>query len=70
MNSLKHLNKYFFSHKKKLILGFIFILCSNLFQVMIPLQLRKGIDGIIADQDISQIINYSFYIVGAALLSG
>ncbi len=70
MNSLKHLNKYFFRHKKKLLFGILFILLSNIFQVFIPLQLRKGIDGVINNADISELINYSLLIVTAALLSG
>jgi len=70
LNSLKKLNKYFLNYKKKLLFGIVFILFSNMFQVFIPLQLRKGIDGIINNAAVSELINYSLLIVGAALLSG
>lgn len=70
MKNLKSLNKYFFKYKKKLLLGFSFILLSNAFQVYIPLQLRKGINTIIDKGEPSKLIEYALLIVGAAFLSG
>ncbi|MCG9880474.1 MAG: ABC transporter, partial [Bacteroidia bacterium] len=44
MKALKHLNKYFYQYKTRLILGVIFVAASNLF-ALFPAQLvRKSID--------------------------
>ena len=40
MKSLKYLNKYLFKYKYRLLLGFVFILCTNLFAVY-PAQLIR-----------------------------
>jgi len=46
LKPLFSLSKYLFRYKKYLILGFIFILLSNVFAVVIPPVVREGIDGI------------------------
>ena len=70
MRSLASLNKYFYRNKKKLLLGFLFIFISDVFQVIIPLQLKLGIDGLINHIAFSRIIHYALIIVAAALISG
>lgn len=70
MNNLKTLNKYFLRYKKKLFLGFVFILLSNAFQVYIPLQLRNGINEVIGGGSNSELIKFALLIVGAAFFSG
>lgn len=44
MKSLKHLNKYFWKYKSRLILGFIFIVCSNVFNAYAPLVVAEVVD--------------------------
>jgi len=70
MNSLKYLNKYFKKYKARITAGILFILLSNGFQILIPLQLRLGINSILSNAQKSEIIKYSIYITAAALLSG
>lgn len=42
MNSLKHLNKYLFKYKYRLILGIIFIISSNIFAIYQPQIIREA----------------------------
>lgn len=70
MKSLSELNKYFKRYKTKLILGFIFILISNIFQVFVPLFLRESIDLIKEQHNFSELGKYAVFIFGAALISG
>jgi len=70
MNSLKTLNKYFLRYKTKLMLGMLFILCSNAAQVYIPILLKDSIDSLQKDISYDQILNYSLLIVAVALIGG
>lgn len=70
MKSLSELNKYFKRYRTKLILGFIFILISNIFQVFVPLFLRESIDLIKEQHNFSELGKYAVYIFVAALISG
>jgi len=70
MDSLSYLNKYFRRYKKKLVLGFLFILVSNTAQVFIPIFLRDGIDGIQQNASYSKLFDYGLLIVVAALVAG
>ncbi len=70
MKSLLPLKKYFLNHKKKLALGFIFILLSDSVQVMIPIFLKNGIDSLYSDTQYDNVIKYALLIVGAALVAG
>ncbi|MEY2924327.1 MAG: hypothetical protein RLZZ337_875, partial [Bacteroidota bacterium] len=45
--SLYTLKSYFFKYKKYLFLGFVFILLSNVFSIVIPPIVRESIDGIV-----------------------
>jgi len=71
MRNLYSLKKYFARYKKKLFLGFLFILLSNAGAVYIPLILRDSINslqkGIIEE---SLLINSALLIVGASLFAG
>lgn len=70
MKSLKTLNKYFFRYKIKLLLGMIFILCSNAAQVYIPLLIKDSIDSLQNNISYEKILEYSLLIVGVALIGG
>jgi ATP-binding cassette subfamily B protein len=69
MRSLKALNKYFLKYRAKIFAGFAGIVLGALLQVFIPLQIRAGINDIVAKKDFSTITTYALYIVGAAVLS-
>jgi ATP-binding cassette subfamily B protein len=47
LKSLYTLKSYFFKYKKYLFLGFVFILLSNVFSIVIPPIVRESIDGIV-----------------------
>ena len=70
MKSLFTLNKYFFKYKFTLILGLIFILCSNAAQVYIPILLKDSIDALQKDISHGLILKYSLLIVATAIFGG
>lgn len=70
MKSLKYLNKYFFRYKNKLLLGMLFILCSNAAQVYIPILLKDSIDSLKNNITADKILEYSILIIGVALIGG
>ena len=70
MNSLASINKYFLRYKKKLLLGFLFILISDIAGVYIPLFMRDAIDGLQKNISHSTILHYAIYILIAAIISG
>ncbi len=70
MKSLLPLKKYFLRHKNKLILGFVFILLSDVAQVMIPLFLKNGIDSLQTEASYENVWKYALFIVAAALVAG
>ena len=51
MKSLKHLNKYLFNYKYRLLLGFIFIFISNVFGVFPPQIIKEAFN--LADAELS-----------------
>ena len=57
MKNLFTLKKYFVRYKKKLVLGFIFILLSNIGSVYVPLFLKDSIDDIQKQADQVQVYN-------------
>jgi len=67
--NLKHLNKYFLRYKKKLLIGVLFILLSNLANVYIPLNVRQGIDTINKTGDFNTVVNLVAVLLAAAFLS-
>lgn len=70
MRELLELNKYFLRYKKKLLLGIIFILISDVAQIYIPLLLRDSIDGLQNNISYSKIVEYALFILGAAIIGG
>ena len=70
MKSLKTLNKYFLRYKTRLVLGVLFILCSNAAQVYIPILLKDSIDALQNKISYSIILEYAALIVGVALIGG
>jgi ATP-binding cassette subfamily B multidrug efflux pump len=70
MKSLLKLNKYFLRYKFKLLLGFIFILCSNAAQVYIPLILKDSIDSLQKNISYQQMFEYAALIVLVAVIGG
>ncbi len=70
MKSLKTLNKYFLKYKTKLILGIVFILCSNAAQVYIPMILKDSIDELKNNIKLDKVIEYALIIVGVAIIGG
>ncbi|MBN8569911.1 MAG: ABC transporter ATP-binding protein [Ignavibacteria bacterium] len=70
MKSLLSLLPYIKKYKKKLILGFIFIILSISFSSLFPLIVGNGIDAIKSGVTTSQIIFYSGMAIVAALIGG
>ena len=70
MKSLKTLNKYFLRYKTKLLLGIVFILCSNAAQVYIPMILKDSIDELKNNITLDKVIEYALIIVGVAIVGG
>ena len=56
MNNLTALNKYLYKYRTRLVMGIVFIACSNLFGVYAPQVVRHAVDMIS-----SQISYYRFY---------
>ncbi|UCH65459.1 MAG: ABC transporter ATP-binding protein [Ignavibacterium sp.] len=70
MRNLYTLKKYFARYKKKLFLGFLFILLSNAGTVYIPLLLKDAINEMQYGFDSSLLLQYAGLMVGAALFAG
>lgn len=70
IGSLPKLNKYFRRYKKKLFLGILFILISNLGQVYIPLLLKNGINALQQNLSFDLIIEYAVLIVITSAIAG
>jgi len=76
MKSLKHINKYFYKYKWRLLLGVLFIALSNYYAVDGFVYARKAIDFIqhnpTNDKNflIGELLKYAGIILGLALLSG
>lgn len=70
MKNLSEVNKFFIKYKKKLILGFFFIIFSNLLQISIPLILKDGINFIAESKNYSELINYALLLIVVSLFSG
>ena len=81
MKELSHLNKYLFKHKHYLVLGLLFVIISNIFQI-IPAQLvrqafdlvldslsvHNNFDGTSLQEVFEQIIDKSILIYGVVIL--
>jgi len=76
MKSLKHINKYFYKYKWRLLLGTLFIVLSNYYAVNGFVYARKAIDFIQQNSTtnknvvINELLKYAAIILGVALLSG
>jgi len=70
MKNLFTLKKYFIRYKKKLILGFIFILLSNIATVYVPMLMKDSIDALQSNATNSLLLQYGLMIVGASLFAG
>jgi len=70
MRNLYTLKKYFTRYKKKLFLGFIFILLSNAGTVYVPLLLKDSINALQQGIDENLLITNALLIVGASLFAG
>ena len=68
--SLIHLKKYFLKYKRKLLIGLVCILLSNLGMVYIPLILRDAIEALENNLTRELIIRYALMIVGTVIISG
>ncbi len=70
MRNLYTLKKYFVRYKKKLFLGFVFILLSNAGSVYVPLLLKDAINSLQNKIDDGLLLQYGLMIVGASLFAG
>lgn len=70
MRNLYTLKKYFVRYKKKLFLGFVFILLSNAGSVYVPLLLKDAINSLRNKIDDGLLLQYGLMIVGASLFAG
>ncbi|MCH7516758.1 MAG: hypothetical protein IIB08_06505, partial [Bacteroidetes bacterium] len=70
MRNLYTLKKYFVRYKKKLFLGFIFILLSNAGSVYVPLLLKDSINALQQKTSDGELLKYGLMIVGASLFAG
>jgi ATP-binding cassette subfamily B protein len=70
MRNLYTLKKYFARYKKKLFLGFLFIVLSNAGTVYIPLLLKDAINEMQYGFDTSLLLQYAGLMVGASIFAG
>ena len=70
MKNLRTLLKYFARYKKKLFLGFIFILLSNAGTVYVPLLLKDAVNTLQHNATEAQLLRYALFIIGASLFAG
>lgn len=76
MKSLKHINKYFYKYRWRLLLGVLFVAISNYFAVDSFTYARKAVDflsnNVNADKDLlmSELLKYAAIILGVAIVSG
>jgi ATP-binding cassette subfamily B multidrug efflux pump len=70
MKNLRTLLKYFVKYKKKLFLGFIFIILSNAGTVYVPLLLKDSVNALQHNTTEAQLFRYALFIIGASLFAG
>ena len=70
MKNLFTLKKYFVRYKKKLFLGFLFIILSNAGTVYVPILLKDAINAIEKNTTVEQLISYALLIVTVSLFAG
>lgn len=67
---LAHLKKYFIRYKKKLALGVLFILISNLCTVYIPILIKDSINSLKANFSGELLVHHAILIVATTLVAG
>jgi ATP-binding cassette subfamily B protein len=70
MRNLYTLKKYFARYKKKLFLGFLFIILSNAGTVYIPLLLKDAINEMQYGLDSDLLFQYAGLMIGASIFAG
>lgn len=70
MQNLWTLKKYFLRYKKKLFLGFLFILLSNVGTVYVPLIIKDAVDSLSSNVTSEQLLKYAGLILLASLVAG
>lgn len=70
MKNLRTLKKYFIRYKKKLFLGFIFILFSNAGTVYVPILMKDAINQLQNNTTTHTLLYYSSLIVLSSLIAG
>lgn len=70
MKNLRTLKKYFVRYKKKLFLGFIFILFSNAGTVYVPILMKNAINQLQSNTTTHTLLYYSSLIVLSSLIAG
>ena len=70
MDSLYRLKPYLRRHRLLLAAGFIAIILSNAFEVLIPLIIREAVDQLQEEASMGQFLEYGAMVVGVTALSG
>lgn len=70
MKNLFTLKKYFIKYKKKLALGFIFIILSDVTAVYVPLIMKDSIDALQKNATSELLFKYGLLIIGISVISG
>ncbi|MBK9097677.1 MAG: ABC transporter ATP-binding protein [bacterium] len=70
MKNLFTLKKYFLRYKKKLILGFIFIVLSDVTAVYVPMIMKDSIDALQKNATSELLFRYGLLIIGISIISG
>lgn len=70
MKNLRTLKKYFLTYKKKLFLGFIFILFSNAGTVYVPILMKDAINQLQQNTTSETLLFYASLIVLSSLIAG
>jgi ATP-binding cassette, subfamily B, multidrug efflux pump len=70
LNSLYRLKPYFRRHRWLLAAGFIAILLSNVFEVLVPLIIREAVNGLQEGATVRAFFGYGAMIIGVTAVSG
>jgi ATP-binding cassette subfamily B protein len=68
--SLSALNKYFLRYKKKLLIGAVCIIFSNVLSGYVPLLVRDSIDSLTKNPSYSTLTRNALLIIGATIIAG
>jgi len=70
LDSLYRLKPYFRRHRWLLAAGFVAVLLSNVFEVLVPLIIREAVDGLQEGATMRDFFGYGAMVVGVTALSG